>query len=144
MDVVPGFWAKVSELAKKGTICSIDKVKHEIYNNEDALQQWCMENLPNDFFKSTGDIVESYAEVVRWAYSHNHHYKEAALDEFLSNDMADAWLVAYAYAHGHVIVTQEVPEPARKTKIKIPDACDPFHVRYIDRIALFRELGEQF
>ncbi|PSR05219.1 MAG: DUF4411 domain-containing protein [Bacteroidetes bacterium SW_11_45_7] len=143
-DVVPGFWTKVSELARHNKICSIDKVMDEIYNNEDELKRWCQQNLPDDFFKSTGNIAESYADVVRWAYSHRDHYKQTALDDFLSDDVADAWLVAYAYAYNHVIVTQEIPEPAGKSKIKIPDACQPFTVRYIDKISLFRELNEQF
>ncbi|PSR05916.1 MAG: DUF4411 domain-containing protein [Bacteroidetes bacterium SW_10_40_5] len=128
MDVVPGFWSKVSELAHKGSITSIDKVKNEIYDSEDKLKQWCQSNLPVDFFQSTDDISDSYS----------------ALTEFMNDQVADAWLVAFAYAYDKVVVTQEVSEPGSKKKVKIPDACLPFNIRYLDMITLLRKLREQF
>lgn len=50
MDVVPNFWSKIKELAEKGLISSIDKVKAELYLNSDGLTTWCKDNLPSDFF----------------------------------------------------------------------------------------------
>jgi hypothetical protein len=40
LDVAFSFWNKVKQLANDGKIISIDKVKQEIYQNEDALKQW--------------------------------------------------------------------------------------------------------
>ena len=51
LDVAHSFWNKVKELAQKGKLISIDKVKNEIYSNEDELKGWCEANLPGDFFK---------------------------------------------------------------------------------------------
>ena len=144
MDVVPNFWVKVSELAHNGIIGSIDKVRNEIYDSEDALKQWCEDNLPEGFFESSADILPSYSQVIRWAWSHRNHYKPAALEEFSNEEEADAFLVAFAYANDKVLVTQEKSEPERKNKVKAPDACRHFNVRYLDMITLFRELGEQF
>jgi hypothetical protein len=144
MDVVPGFWSKVSELAHKGCITSIDKVKNEIYDSEDKLKQWCQSNLSVDFFQSTDDIPDSYGAVIQWAFSHSNHYKPSALNEFMDEKVADAWLVAFAYAYDKVVDTQEVSEPGSKKKVKIPDACLPFNIRYLDMITLLRELREQF
>ena len=50
LDVASSFWNKVKQLADDGKIISIDKVKKEIYKNEDALKQWCVANLPRGFF----------------------------------------------------------------------------------------------
>ena len=53
LDVAFSFWSKVKQLAVEGKIISIDKVKDEIYDKNDALEAWCIENLPEDFFKDT-------------------------------------------------------------------------------------------
>ena len=50
LDVAPSFWKKVKVLATNGNILSIDKVKNEIFQNEDDLKNWCVNNLPSDFF----------------------------------------------------------------------------------------------
>ncbi len=49
LDVAFSFWNKVKQLADYGKIISIDKVKQEIYQNEDALKPWCVTNLPRFF-----------------------------------------------------------------------------------------------
>jgi hypothetical protein len=41
-------------------------------------------------------------------------------------------------------VTQEVSEPYRKNKVKIPDACDVLGIRYVNMMDMFRMLGETF
>lgn len=42
------------------------------------------------------------------------------------------------------IVTYEKSQPERKNRIKIPEVCIHFNVRYIDTIQMFRELNESF
>jgi hypothetical protein len=39
LDVAHSFWNKVRQLANEAKIVSIDKVKKEIYDHEDALKQ---------------------------------------------------------------------------------------------------------
>lgn len=41
IDVAAGFWNKVRQLAEEGKIISIDKVKNELYDKNDALEEWC-------------------------------------------------------------------------------------------------------
>jgi hypothetical protein len=60
MDVIPGFWSKVSSLANQGRIISIDKVHDELYTNPDVLSAWIDENCPADFFKDTNPILAEY------------------------------------------------------------------------------------
>jgi hypothetical protein len=132
MDVAIGFWVKVRQLAEQGKIISIDKVKKELYDKNDVLEDWCRNNLPADFFKDTSALVQtSYPQVIAWAISRQEHYTLGALNEFLDADEADAFLVAYGHADAadRCIVTQEVSEPNRKTKIKIPEACTALNVQ---------------
>lgn len=146
LDIAISFWNKVKDLANAGNIISIDKVKDEIFLNEDELKEWCINNLPDHFFKSTSDVMDKYALVSQWAISKNSHYSKNAIDEFLSSSEADAFLVAYAMVDidSRIIVTQETSNPNMKSKIKIPEPCSFFNVRFINVIQMFRKLGESF
>lgn len=146
IDVATGFWNKVGHLAKEGSVISIDKVQNELYDKNDALEDWCRNNLPEDFFKDTFGLMATYSQVTAWAISRNHHYLPNALKEFLDADEADAFLVAYCLADpaNKYVVTQEVSEPNRQNKVKIPDVCIALNVAYVNTIAMFRQLGETF
>lgn len=146
LDIATGFWNKVKILAVSGTIFSIDKVKNELYNKNDELEIWCKENLPNRFFKDSSDMIKEYAQITTWAISKVDHYLPNALSEFLDADEADAFLVAYALSDKDniTIVTQEVSQPNGKRRIKIPEPCNAFKIKYINTIEMFRQLGETF
>lgn len=146
IDVAAGFWNKVRQLAEQGKIISIDKVRKELYDHNDALEDWCRNNLPDDFFKDTSVVMNAYAQVTGWAMSKSGHYLTKALEEFLDADEADAFLVAYCLANpsGSYVITQEVSEPGRRNKVKIPDACLALNVPYLNTIQMFRQLGETF
>ena len=144
LDVVVSFWRKIAQLALEGKIISIDKVKNEIYQNDDELRKWCITNLPDVFFKDTSRVIPEYTQVVNWAVSRKSHFQQKALDEFLDADEADAWLISYSIANHNTIITQEILQPEKKNKIKIPDACIPFRIHYMNTIEMFRQLGEQF
>jgi hypothetical protein len=70
----------------------------------------------------------------------------SAISEFLDAEEADAFIVAYALSdrQNRIIVTQEVSQPERKNKIKIPEPCNAFGISYINTIEMFRKLGETF
>jgi len=147
LDVVLSFWEKTKQLADEGKIISIDKVKNELFDKNDALEEWCKSSLPDDFFKSSNDVLAStYPEIIGWANSRRDHYLEKAVTEFSDVDEADAFLIAYALAdsENRILVTQETSEPTRKNKIKIPDVCNEFGVKSIDTIEMLRTLKETF
>lgn len=146
LDVATSFWTKVIQLAEDGKIISIDKVKNEIFKNEDDLKQWCEINLPDNFFKDTSSILPQYSQVVIWAESKRGHYLPNALAEFLDADEADAWLIAHALTNpaAIVLVTHELSEPNKRNKVKIPDACTANGVQYCNTIEMLRRLGERF
>ena len=146
LDIAHSFWGKVRELASNGTIMSIEKVKNEIFVNDDELKEWCKTNLPADFFKNSSLAIEEYAKVVTWANGRESHYTQSARTEFLNTDEADAFLVAYTLADvgNKKVVTQEVSSPQSKKKVKIPDACIALEVQYLNTMEMLRELGETF
>ena len=148
LDIAVGFWEKVIKIANENKIISIDKVKNEIYRNDDELTKWIDDNLSEEFFKptETPEVLSSYSKIVNWANSKNNFYLPKAISEFLDYEYADAWLTAYALSYGRecCIVTQEKSEPNRKSKIKIPEVCNEFNIQYKNIIEMFRELGERF
>lgn len=148
LDVAEGFWKKAIKIANENKVISIDKVKNEIYNNDDELKKWIEDNLPKEFFKTTDtqEVLSNYAKVVNWANSKNNFYLPKAITEFLNYDNADAWLAAYALSltENCCIITQEKSEPNRKSKIKLPEVCHAFNIKYKNIIEMFRELGERF
>ena len=78
-----------------------------------------------------------------WTHSST-HFLQSAKDEFLATDLADPWLIAYAKKHDLAIVTHEISQPTRKNRIKIPEPCIHFGVRYLSPIEMLREIGESF
>ena len=144
LDVALSFWDKIRELAGLGLIISIDKVKNELYQNNDELKCWCEENLPIDFFKSSEESIEEYIQVVNWAMSKREHFLYRALDEFLDADEADAWIIAYSLKNNKIITTYEKSQPSRRNKIKIPEPCEYLNVSYVDTMDMFRQLNVQF
>jgi hypothetical protein len=146
LDIAFSFWNKVKQLAENGTIISIDKVKDELYDTNDALEAWCRKNLPHSFFKNTSGFMNEYSRIAAWAVSKSSHYSPKALNEFLDANVADAFIVAYTLADrdNRTIVTQEVSRPEMKRKIKIPEACSAFTIKYCKTMDMFRELGETF
>ncbi len=144
LDVVVTFWEKVKQLANQGSIISIDKVKDEIYQNDDELKEWCIENLPNNFFKDSSEAITEYSQIIQWAVSKSDHYKQRAIDEFLDADEADAWIISFALKTSSIITTHEKSDPQMKKKIKIPEPCNVFGVSFVDTIQMFRQLQIKF
>lgn len=65
LDIATGFWTKVKQLANKGLIISVDKVKKELYKKNDTLENWCRTSLPDEFFKDTSECIVEYGKVSR-------------------------------------------------------------------------------
>jgi len=145
-DVFPSFWSKIQELAAIGIIVSVDKVKKELDHNKDKLSDWVSDNLPDSFFQPSSETIEAYSRIANWAYSKSGHYKQAALNEFLDADEADAWLVAYALTDvtNRILITHEVSQPEARSRIKIPEPCNEFGVTFKNTIAMMREIGVSF
>lgn len=140
MDVFPGFWNTIKQLASENKIISIDKVREEIKANEDTLRKWMDENLDENFFHSTEspEILSEYSKIIQWA--HSGMYNENAKKTFMDYARADAWLISFCRLNDYVLVTQEVSAPDSRRSIKIPDACNANNVRWVNTLNMFRAL----
>ena len=140
-DLRSRFWDILLDRADNGVIESIDLVKKELEKGkgkdgeEDELAVWANGDFSHAFCSTDEEeIIKSYGKLMTQP-----QYTEAAKAQFAN--VPDGWLVAYALAKGRVVVTQEVLKPDIKTRVPIPNVCEPFHIRYIDTFAMLRELG---
>ena len=149
-DIAQSFWNKISELAQNHVFSSIDKVKNEINDNDDALSRWCKDNLPEDFFISTEteEVYEKYAELVQWAENKmkTGDLKQIGFEKFIDASKADIYFVAFASLNSalYTVVTEERSAIGAKRDIKLPDACRAFSIRCINFIEMLRELKVKF
>lgn len=125
-DVCPGFWEWLDHAHEINVVASIEKVRSELVGTEDELSDWA-QSRPDFFLDPDDGVVASMGGLSSWTYSQD--FTSAARAEFLA--AADYYLVAHAHAHGDVVITHERPAPEARRRIKIPDACDAFAVRWM-------------
>jgi len=139
-DLVPAFWDVLVREATKGRLLSIDRVKAEIDRGNDGLKQWANHDF-HMWFVSTNErsVVGRYRAIMQWAAA-QHHFTDAAKNEFADAGNADAWLVAYARATNGTLVTHETLDKTTRRKIKIPNVCEAFGVEYVNTFEMLRAL----
>lgn len=139
LDFVPAFWDWLDRAFAAGHICSIKKVGTEIAAGGDDLTTWAA-GRQGLFLPMDAGCAPRLAQLATWANSG--HFTPAAVAEFLA--AADYELVAYAATHGHTVVTMEKPEPQRKSKVKIPDACVAHGVSWMSPFDMLRAENARF
>ena len=140
-DLVRPFWRALIDSAESGQVQSIDRVKAEINRGKDSLTDWANSDFHEWFFSTNqADVIEIYGQIMVWANTHA-QFTDAAKAELSTAENADAWLVAYAKAKGHIIVTLEKFDPNIRVKIPIPNVCQVFDVQYVDTFQMLRDLG---
>jgi hypothetical protein len=144
-DICPGFWESLIHLYNAGNVRSLDRVRSELLagRKTEDLVLWVQNDLPPDFFFSTDgeDVISAYADIMLWV-QRNPQYFDQAKAKFATE--ADGWLVAYAMAHGSIVVTNEQPRPDSRNRILLPDVCDQFNVIHKDTFFMLKELGIRF
>lgn len=136
-EFVPAFWDWLSSMNRAGDVYSVPAVKREIVG-DDPLSTWAHVQRPEFWIAESPRTVSSLRECVEWAAGRD-HYTDAALAEFERS--ADLRLIAEAKASNLAVVTRELTEPNRKSRVKIPDACAALGVPYITPFGMFRALG---
>lgn len=138
-DIVPSFWKFLDQQFASYALVSIKPVLEELKAGNDALADWA-KNRPL-FFKEIDDAtIQAMVQIADWVEGQS--YTQSAVDEFLS--VADFYLVAFAAAHGHTVVTHEQPSPGAKKRVLIPNVCDAFGIRFVDTFQIIRTLGASF
>lgn len=138
-DFCPAFWDWVLSEHAAGGVYSIEKVGDELKAGGDDLAEWARDRGDGFFLPPDSATLPALATVSEWA--NDQQYEQVAVSTFLQG--ADYYLVAYAFAHAHVVVTHEIPSTSTK-RIKIPDACIGLGVKCVTPFAMLRSERARF
>lgn len=138
-DVAPSFWEQLIDKASDKMII-IEQVENELLKGEDLLTNWYSLQVSNFTILKIPDqeVIEAYRKIIN-SVNETERYTQSAKDEFAS--IADSWLCAYALGYGSTIVTFETYQAGVKNRVKIPNVCKEFDIRYIDLLQFMREIG---
>ena len=117
-DFCPAFWTWLENANAAARTFSIEKVGTELQAGDDDLSDWATARGPGFFLPADNAVLPALNQVSHWATTQQ--YEPGAVNTFFQ--VADYWLVGHALAHGHTVVTHEVPSVSAK-RIKIPNAC---------------------
>jgi len=138
-DFCPAFWDWLVAANRDRRVFSLEQVGDELAAIADELSDWAAERGPGFFLKPDPAMVTALSRVSSWAASQ--HYEPAAVNTFLQ--VADYFLVAYALAHSHTVVTHEIASTSKK-RIKVPDACLGLGVKCITPFVMLRNERARF
>jgi hypothetical protein len=133
MDFCPAFWDWLETQNAAGIVFSIEKVGDELRSGGDELSTWATTRGPAFFLPPDAPLIASLSAVAAWANGQS--YRPAAVTAFLEDP--DYYLVAHAHAHGHVVVTHEVPSDGVR-QVKIPNACIGMRVKCMTPFEMLR------
>jgi Domain of unknown function (DUF4411) len=133
LDFCPAFWEWLIRENGAGEVFSIEKVGDEIASGNDELSVWAAARGDGFFLRPDPPIAAALSALSMWVSSQN--YEPVAINTFLQ--VADYYLVAHALAHGHAVVTHEVPQNTLK-RVKIPNACLGVGVRFMTPYEMLR------
>lgn len=139
LDFCPAFWDWLIASNTSGSVFSTEKVGSEIEAGGDELSGWASARGSGFFVRPDSAILPALGTVSAWAAGQS--YEPAAIHTFLQE--ADFYLVAHALAHGHTVVTHEIPSPSKR-RIKIPDACVSLGVRCVTPFEMLRRERARF
>lgn len=142
-DLCPGFWTSLVDQHALGHVFSIDRVRDELDEVDDGLKQWITTVMPAAHFAASGDdgTIDWFTKMMTWVQAQTQFFPQAKA-EFAG--VADGWLIAYAKAHGMIVVTHEVHAPDARKKIPMPNVCHAFGVPYVNTFDMLRTLKVQF
>jgi len=139
-DIAPCFWRVLLELAKRGHVVSIDRVKQELINSgrEDALNKWAHSEFDQWFVSTENEeVFEAYRQLIDWSIEEAQYF-DYAKTEFAT--VADSWVVAFAKTYNFIVVTQEQYSRDARKRILIPNACRAMGVSYMNTFEMLRKL----
>ena len=134
LDFAPSFWEFLDAQVDAGAVFSSRIVFEELSEGEDGLSDWVKARKDGGMFVEPDEKMQ--AEYV------NNRYPVHQAREFLNR--ADPWIIAQAKIEGAVVVTHETLVDDKSAKVKIPNICVQFGVKYADTYQMLRALGAHF
>lgn len=132
-DFCPAFWDWVVAEHAAGAVFSVEKVGTELEAGSDELSVWAAERGDAFFLEPDPVSLPALAAVSAWVTGQG--YAAAAVNTFLQ--VADYYLVAYALAHSHIVVTHEIPSDSLR-KVKIPNVCIGLGIKCVTPFEMLR------
>lgn len=139
-DIFPVFWDWLSNQIQSGNALSSIEVYNEILEGEDELSDWIKEIDKFGFLYPDELVQTQYAEIAN--YVTENYLDQKYITSFLQK--ADGWIIALAKTQNLTVVTHEKKVDTQSNKIKIPNICEAFEVRYCNVYQMMRELGAVF
>jgi hypothetical protein len=139
MDFCPAFWEWLVAQNAEGSLFSIEKIADELASGGDELSTWAAEQGDTFFVPPDERLLTALPTVGAWVSTQD--YRPAAISTFLQD--ADFYLVAHAIAHGHTVVTHEVPSDGVR-KVKIPNVCIGVKVKCMTPFEMLRKERARF
>ncbi|MGD1148593.1 MAG: DUF4411 family protein [Thermoanaerobaculaceae bacterium] len=139
LDFCPAFWDWLVAGNNAGRVFSIEKVGDELEAGEDELSSWALQQGPGFFLPPDAATLPALQRVSTWVNSQ--HYSPAAASTFFQ--VADYYLVAYALAHSHVVVTHEKPSDS-VNKVKVPEPCIGLGIKCMTPFQMLRHERARF
>lgn len=138
-DIAPGFWEQLSDRASD-RIVIIEEVQKEIRKGQDPLADWyeCERGKFTVLGIPTADVIDSYRRIIN-SVNNNKQYRQSAKEEFAAS--TDLWLCAHGLATGQTIVTLETYDAEIRKRVKIPNVCREFGIKYVNLLQFMREIG---
>ncbi|MGG6297815.1 DUF4411 family protein [Leptolyngbya sp. AN02str] len=138
-DLCPGFWDWLEQQNQIGHVFSVQQVQNELMSGGDELSRWARKQGDAFFLPFDQPAITAMSEVSLWVQ--NEDFFDSAKREFLC--VADSFLIAYAKAHNHTVVSHEIPSTTQR-KVKIPVVCNAFNIPYVRTFEMLRKEGASF
>jgi hypothetical protein len=137
-DIAPGFWEIVKRNAKSGKLASSTLVYDEIARGGDELTDWANGERGTKLFVEPNEKTQGLMnEIADWVQK-NYETQQAGF--FLRG--ADPWVIAAAMNDSGVVVTHEALVGPDSKRVKIPNVCLKFGIKYTDCYGMLRGLKE--
>lgn len=145
IDIFPGLWRNLSDLARSGCLIAPLEVFNEIGEWNKKLFQWSREH--KTIFRNLDDAQLQRVREISQRFP-------ALVDATKEKPDADPFVIALALAEQsrkeqhlfpteYIVVTEERSTGGRR-KVKIPDACNHYAIESIGLVELFRREGWTF
>jgi hypothetical protein len=131
MDFCPAFWDWLCVQNQAGKVFSIEKVADELVIGGDDLSNWADKRGIAFFLPPDHQMLSTLAVVGQWVQ--NQDYTPSAISHFLQD--AYYYLIAYALAYNHIVVTHEVASDGIK-QVKIPNVCIGLKIKCMTPFAM--------
>lgn len=134
-NLCPGFWNWIDRAHANNEILSVAKIYDELVDGGDHLSKWV--KTRRSFFKLPNDqnTEKCLSQLSEWAAN---NYDSSDLSTFFSS--GDYFLIGYAMANNHTVVTHE----SKKGRIKIPVVCNNFGVNCMNPFEMLEKCNVKF